>query len=353
MATPGPIQLDENFYHATLGALFIGFSCSCAVFGVLTQQMITYYQRYFHDKIVYKLVVALLWIMELTDLIFIGYAVYLYTIIHYGDFAYLMTQDVHWTLIIQVLLATVVGLVVKSAFAIRVWTFSKKNIWITGLISVMIMGQTGLALAYCVKAFQVRKLEHASQLKTIATLSLSAGVLTDLVIAASLCYFLRKLKTGFKKSDSLVNMLSIYAINTGALTSAVSGTTLILYNMFPEYLYFMGSYFVLGNLYAISFICTLNTRRVLRGVGTDNNNSTTENSQRGAIFMMSPTSATRPNFPHNSARDSHMASKQGVEIGIRREITVLTDLEAGEVDREEQTPSSYTASPIKTTFNFR
>ena len=52
----------------------------------------------------------------------------------------------------------------------------------------------------------------------IATWSLSAGVATDLAIALALCYFLRKLRTGFKKSDSLVNMLCIYAINTGILT---------------------------------------------------------------------------------------------------------------------------------------
>ena len=75
--------------------------------------------------------------------------------------------------------------------------------------------------AYCVRAFQLRKVEYSKRLQVIATLSLGSGVITDITIALALCYFLRKLKTGFRKSDSLVNMLSIYAINTGVLTRYV------------------------------------------------------------------------------------------------------------------------------------
>jgi len=50
------------------------------------------------------------------------------------------------------------------------------------------------------------------------------GVATDLVVAAALCYFLRKFKTGFKSSNSLVARLMMYAINTGIVTRSVSVT---------------------------------------------------------------------------------------------------------------------------------
>ena len=48
-------------FDSTLGAMLIGFCLSCMVFGVLTQQTITYYQRYFHDKWLYK-ILASAWI---------------------------------------------------------------------------------------------------------------------------------------------------------------------------------------------------------------------------------------------------------------------------------------------------
>ena len=51
------------------------------------------------------------------------------------------------------------------------------------------------------------------------------------------------------------------------------------------------------SVYTISFISTLNTRRVVRGRGTDNNESTTEKT-RNAVFMI-PTSK-----PHQSKRPS-------------------------------------------------
>jgi len=53
-------------------------------------------------------------------------------------------------------------------------------------------------------------------------------------------------------------------------------------------------------VYAISFISTLNTRRVVRGKGTDNQDSTTENSRGNAIFMIAN--------PSNNRTPSHRPS---------------------------------------------
>ncbi|TEB20128.1 hypothetical protein FA13DRAFT_270389 [Coprinellus micaceus] len=290
-------------------------------------------KRYFHDKWLYKILVGALWIAECIDVVFVGYSVYHYTITHFGDFQYFMTEDIIWSLILQVLVAAMVGVVVKCTFVVRVWTFSKHNYYITGIIAALILGQTGLALAYCVKAFEFRKIEAAPRLRGIATWSLSAGVVTDLAIALALCYFLRKLRTGFKKSDSLVNMLCVYAINTGILTSAVSATVLALYNVYPNFMYFMGAYFVLGNLYAISFICTLNTRRAIRGKGTDNQASTTDKSRGGAIYMITNPSGHRAQAPAN-ASNVMTTTKQNLEIDVRQEISVLTDIESGRTTKE-------------------
>jgi len=42
----------------TLGAASIGYSVSCAVFGVMCVQLLTYYQRFPSDKLGYKLLVS-------------------------------------------------------------------------------------------------------------------------------------------------------------------------------------------------------------------------------------------------------------------------------------------------------
>jgi len=167
---------------------------------------------------------------------------------------------------------------VKLYFGFRVWRFSKRNIWITGLILFLALGQLGLALAFTVQAFKLPSVFAVHQLQTLGTISLGVGVCTDILTAGALCFFLNQLRTGMKSSDSLVDNLCNYAINTGALTSTVSVTTLILYNVLStNNLYFVATYFILSKLYAISFMATLNTRRSIRGRGTDHQGATTNN----------------------------------------------------------------------------
>ncbi|KAF8968903.1 hypothetical protein BDZ97DRAFT_297656 [Flammula alnicola] len=288
----------------TLGAASIGFYVSCVIFGVFTTQVYVFFQRFPQDKIAYKLLVAFLWILEVVDQSFIAYSMYYYTVAHYNQPLVLQKGHIVWPLVVQIVLGNFVGTVVKFCFAMRVWRFSKKNIWITGLIVLLILAQFGLAIVYCVRAFQIVLLDVRT-LRIIASLALGAGLITDLTIAAALCYFLRKLRTGHRKADTLINSLTIYAVNTGALTGVVSLLTVVLYNTRPETFDFMASYFTLSKLYAISFLCTLNTRKVLRGRGTDAEGNTT------------------------TPRDLEYSANQtkSLEIGIHQEVSIVGDME--------------------------
>lgn len=307
----------NHTFDDTLGAIFIGFSLSCVAFGVLTSQTFTYFKRYPSDRPAYKLLVSSIWLLELLHQVFIGHALYYYTITNFLTPS-VLAGSIIWTLVLQLILGAVVGTVVKACFAMRVWRFSKHYIPITLLIAVLIFGQLGVSLGYTVRAFELNGLQYAPRLKLLATLSLAGGVLTDVVTAAALCYYLRKLRTGHKHSDSLVNTLTRYAVNTGALTSAVSLCTLILYNVRPSAFYFMGSYFVLSKLYAISFLCTLNTRTIIRGRGTDQEDQSTRGNP---LFVM---------ISHRgqSIRQSSQQIDQSksVVIGVHQEISVVSDV---------------------------
>lgn len=90
--------------------------------------------------------------------------------------------------------------------------------------------------------------------KLWGTLALSAGAATDVLTALALCYYLHKLKTGYSQSDGLVKQLSIFAVNTGLLTSAASLSTLILYNFMPANFIFMSVYFVVSKRASFIFV---------------------------------------------------------------------------------------------------
>ncbi|KAK0457411.1 uncharacterized protein EV420DRAFT_1643753 [Desarmillaria tabescens] len=283
-----PTDLNIN---STLGAVLIGFAVACCVYGILVTQVFRYFSRYPFDRPVYKGLVLLILLLETIDQTFIGHVVYYYTISNFANVLALVRGTVTWSFILQQTIGAIVGCIVKTSFALRVWRFSERNKFITGIILLLTYGQLGLAITFTVKAFELSGVFEVVHLRALGSTSLGVGVLTDLATAMSLCYFLNKLRTGYHKSDSLVNSLVLYAINTGALTSAVSLSTLILYNIMPTNLVFVACFFILSKLYAISFMATLNTRRIVRGKGTDKQGTTSNNTNMFHLGTRMPSMA--------------------------------------------------------------
>jgi len=99
------------------------------------------------------------------------------------------------------------------------------------------------------------------------------AVLSDIMIAGALCYFLHGGRTGFKSTDTIVTTLIVYAINRCLLTSVVAVLEIIVFSTMPHSLWFVAIDFVIGKLYANSLLATLNCREALRAVNTTTSNS--------------------------------------------------------------------------------
>ncbi|KAF8830337.1 hypothetical protein HHX47_DHR2000499 [Lentinula edodes] len=240
----------------TLGALFVGFAMACCIYGILLSQIYTYLANYPLDRPVYKFIVLLILTLETVDQALIGQIYYHYGISNFSNPLTLIEGAQTWSFILQQTLGSVVGTIVKISFALRVWRFSQRNFWITGLIMVLAIGGLSLSIVFTVKSFMLPDVFSVVRLRVLGTIALGVGVLTDIVTALALCYFLNKLRTGYRQSDSLVSSLIKYAINTGALTSVISVTTVVLYNLMPSNLIFIAVFFILSKLYAISFMAT-------------------------------------------------------------------------------------------------
>ncbi|KAJ8094894.1 hypothetical protein PM082_010109 [Marasmius tenuissimus] len=97
--------------------------------------------------------------------------------------------------------------------------------------------------------------------RILGSLSLGCGVLADLTIATTLWYYLRKLKAGYRVATSAIVKLSIYAVSTGLLTSAIGLATLLCFYLMTSNLIFVGIFLLLSKLYGVSLLAALNTRR--------------------------------------------------------------------------------------------
>ncbi|EKM51787.1 uncharacterized protein PHACADRAFT_262128 [Phanerochaete carnosa HHB-10118-sp] len=319
---------------STYGAAFVGMAASSALFGIVCSQMFTYLRRYPLDRPFYKILVALLWLIEAVDQAFIAHAAYYYTVSNWGNPVVLIAAPV-WSLVVQVLLGAVAGAIVKICFAMRVWRFSGGNRPVTGMILALAVAQLAAACVYTERGLKIASLLEIDSLKVVGSLSLGLGMATDIVTAASLCWFLQGLRTGYSKDDSLVNTLSLYAVNTGVLTSAVSLSTMILYNIMPSNFIFIALYFVLSKLYVNSFLATLNTRRVLRGRGTDAETNTMptflmvgkltrHENHPDTMHHAYPPSAAH-SWTSRSKQDLLRSQTSALEVEIEQEVTVTRD----------------------------
>ncbi|KAJ4477896.1 hypothetical protein C8J55DRAFT_90752 [Lentinula edodes] len=249
----------------TLGAAFIGYSFACAVFGVLTAQVTNYYQTFVADPKQLRILVGIVWSLELLHVILISHALYHYTITLFGSILEMITGHVVWSLVTQVLVASISGTIVKICFVLRVWRFSRRNVFITGLIFIVVLVQFGFIIAYIIAAYQIQSFLDLPKLQVLGSIALATGALGDVLTAVALIFYLRKLRTGYTEPDSLVNNLTGYAIHTGAFTSAMTLLTLIFYDAYPNTFQYMAVYFVVSKTFAVSLMCTLNTRKQVAG----------------------------------------------------------------------------------------
>ncbi|KDN49856.1 hypothetical protein RSAG8_01921, partial [Rhizoctonia solani AG-8 WAC10335] len=88
---------------------------------------------------------------------------------------------------------------------------------------------------------------------------LGAAAVCDILIVYMLSHALMTQRTGFGRTDALINKILWYTINTGLLTSLIAVTDLITFCTMDNMIH-LGFNFVLGKLYTNTLLATLNAR---------------------------------------------------------------------------------------------
>ncbi|KDR71986.1 hypothetical protein GALMADRAFT_143338 [Galerina marginata CBS 339.88] len=143
---------------------------------------------------------------------------------------------------------------------------SRKNVPLVALLAALSFGDFATAVAVTVKCFQIKSFAaffSDGRLPQIVDASLSLAVVTDIITAASLSFYLHTRRSGIKGTDTLINKLMAYAINNGILTSFFDIIVVTFVTVEPNNLIFLAIYQIIGNLYTNSMIATLNSRRSL------------------------------------------------------------------------------------------
>ncbi|KAJ8507439.1 hypothetical protein ONZ45_g10195 [Pleurotus djamor] len=310
---PGVPALDNTFGAGFIGALIAG-----VLYGITNLQTYFYYVHYPKDGFDLKLLVAFIWVLDTLQFAFVSLTMYHYLVSNYANPVAL--RDAHWALNISVLMNVIIGVLAQTFFTIRICrrepskaspvggrSHSQASSSVQSKISMtdprayLSQPTSVRTLDLClyrpklilisrfgssVKVWELHRSETVvflfikKEFSRIPEITLVAAtpfaifaVLSDVAIAAALCILLHGSRTGFRKTNTIVTQLIVYAINRCILTSVVAIIEVIVFALMPESLWFVAIDFVIGKLYANSLLATLNSRNAIRERGGSQANS--------------------------------------------------------------------------------
>ncbi|CAE6483644.1 unnamed protein product, partial [Rhizoctonia solani] len=130
-----------------------------------------------------------------------------------------------------------------SFLAWRTWNFARRvrsgqisrhAIQALGAMAgALSLAQLTFGLVATAFSWKVRYFVKAAQYQWIATSWLGSAAVCDVLIVCSLSTILIMHRTGFKRTDMIINRILIFTINTGLLTSVVATIDLVLFCSMP------------------------------------------------------------------------------------------------------------------------
>ncbi|KAH9931602.1 uncharacterized protein BXZ73DRAFT_101515, partial [Epithele typhae] len=153
--------LDE-----TMGMLVIGVLIAGVLYGVSCSQMYFYFSRYSRDPMYMKLLVVGVWASDTVHQVLISHALYWYLVTHYGQPAALTRLAP--TIIVEVVVQAVTGLLVQCFFAVRIYRLSRKNWYLTVLVGLLIAAEFAVSTAYTAKALRFKSYTELNEVKVLS-----------------------------------------------------------------------------------------------------------------------------------------------------------------------------------------
>ncbi|KAK7439844.1 hypothetical protein VKT23_017416 [Stygiomarasmius scandens] len=294
--------------HNSMGCTLIGTFVASFLLGIAWLQSWYYFHHYQKDPWYLRAMVAAAMVFDTIHQGLICHTVYTYLVSHYGEPDFLSTCV--WSLLFNASSCLVSGTVrrffyrspIPASSAAKSWGVHRadfwtcpsvdvvsKNIYLTAVVSLLVIAEFVCVVAFaiigysfinftfpitvCVVAFAIIgliRIRTFAELEGLKALSIAVNALAaagDVLLAASLIYLLRRSKTGFKRSDTMIGKLIFFTFNTGALTTLFAIASLVAIVAAPNTFIYIFFFFNIGRLYTNSFLATLNARQSIRNAG--------------------------------------------------------------------------------------
>lgn len=252
-----------GIFQVTLGPLLLGIFFNTYLFGVLTFQYSSYYNTAFNDALWIRLTVFSLLCLDTFHSSSLIYLAWVYAV---DDFVNpLALARPVWPYPAWVFVATVTACITQVFLAYRILRL-KKSVALYATVLVLAAAAFIFGIIFGVKVCNVKTMMETGGMSSLISVWLCLEVGVNVLITGILLHSLSQSRTGFQRSDSIINRLMQTTVQTGLLTSVVSVLTLVLYLADRDTEFYSLFGVPISRLYSNTLMHTLLCREELRGM---------------------------------------------------------------------------------------
>ncbi|OJT11707.1 hypothetical protein TRAPUB_11769 [Trametes pubescens] len=199
---PAPPVLDNTF-----GAFLLGTFLGLVLYGVTIHQTYRYFRLYHDDGILVKAFVVCIFVIETLQIATCMHTCYFYLVTNYFE-PEALRRGVWSIQALEVFLS-------QSFFARRVYLVRPQYKVVVALavsFSLVALAFGTATTAQGIKIHTFARFRHYTWMDSVA---FGAAVASDALTTGVLIFVLKASRTGFKKTDHIIDRLTLYAVNTG------------------------------------------------------------------------------------------------------------------------------------------
>ncbi|KAL1939504.1 hypothetical protein VTO73DRAFT_9815 [Trametes versicolor] len=284
---PNPLALLPKVpaLDNTFGALLIGTFVGLILYGLTLHQSYRYLRLYPNDSRALKCLVAFVVLLETITSVFSMHVCYFYLTTNYFNPEALLHGV--WSLNLFPVASGIIMISAQSFFARRVWHLGAR---ISKVVVLFAMLAAKGALCIVEIGFFIGKLVPLCEIllalifhskrhsgvgrSWLVSTGSTMAVTADMTLTAALIVFLHRSRTGLKRTDTMIDILILYSVNTGLLTGILNLLSLLFAFIRPGDLIYIGFGIVGAKMYATTLLAALNSRQSLASHGSGISNDT-------------------------------------------------------------------------------
>ncbi|KAF8207941.1 hypothetical protein K438DRAFT_348075 [Mycena galopus ATCC 62051] len=213
------------------GPMLIGVVLNTMLYGVMSVQMLAYYQRYTLDAQWIRYFMLYLFLAETAGVIIQCGIIYDPLIIQYGKEAAILVSPK--LLPGDSVLIAIVSAPIQMFAAWRISVITGSRI-LPGIISLLSLGSFGAGITVSAAVSRNPQFQQFTHFTSEVTVWLILSAVCDIVIAGGMSHALYTRKTGFGSVDGQINRIIRLTLETGALTAITALLDLMFFLIIPK-----------------------------------------------------------------------------------------------------------------------